>query len=341
VIVDFAMRGYLQDLGPMIDAEMKEDIPDVAWASVTRPDGGVSGVPFLMESLIGLYNRDLLDSAGIAPPTFAQPWAWTDLRSAARRLTADTTGNGTPDRWGVAIGLRNSGNIIMNLSVGFGGSFFRQEGGTYIVRVGQEERDLLATLHGMIYDDRSMAPSSAGQTGAGMIPGFFSGRCAMLIGIGAWSRQQLVENAPPGFHWGVMPPLKALTQNAGMSTQTLSIPKASQHPAGAMKFIKFMLSRKNMARLALSDWMLPARKSCLALPEFNAPAWGWDVTTASARYLTTGPWSGAPGYVEWKSRVANPVLQEYFAGRLGLDEAAQRIEVESNVVLMRYQQPGH
>lgn len=341
VIVDFAMRGYLADLGPMIDAEMREDILDAAWATVTRPDGQVSGIPFLIESLIGLYDKNALERAGVVPPTFEKPWTWTDLRSAARRLTVDTTGDGTPDRWGVAIGLRNSGNIIMNLSVGFGGSFFKKEGERYVVRVGQEERNLLGTLHGMFYDDRSMAPSSIGQTGAGMIPGFFSGKYAMLIGIGAWSRQQLVENAPPGFRWGVIPPLKAQTQNAGMSIQTLSIPNASQHRAGAMEFIKFMLSRKNMARLALSDWMLPSRKSCLALPEFNTVETGWDITSASVRYLTRGPWSGAPGYVEWKSRVANPVLQEFFAGRLGLEEAAERIEVESNVVLMRYQQEGH
>jgi ABC-type glycerol-3-phosphate transport system substrate-binding protein len=170
-----------------------------------------------------------------------------------------------------------------------------------------------------------------------MIPGFFGGKYAMLIGIGAWSRQQLVENAPKGFHWGVLPPLKARTQNAGMSTQTLSIPRASRKRAAAMEFIKFMLSSKNMARLAQSDWMIPARRSCLAMPAFQDPAGGWDITTASARYLTTGIWLGAPGYVEWKSRVANPVLQEYFSGRLGLDETVRRIDEESNVVLRRYQ----
>jgi len=138
VIVDFAMRGFLADLGPMIEPEMKDDILDVAWASVTRPDGQISGVPFLMESLIGLYNRDLLDKAAIEPPTLDKPWSWRDLRAAAIKLTADTSGDGTVDRWGAAIGLRNSGNIIMNLSIGFGGSFFRREGEKYVVRVGPE-----------------------------------------------------------------------------------------------------------------------------------------------------------------------------------------------------------
>jgi multiple sugar transport system substrate-binding protein len=337
VIVDFAMRGFLTDLGPMIEPEMKNDITEVAWASVTRPDGMVSGIPFVMESLIGLYNKEMLERAGIVPPTFEKPWSWADLRAAAIQLTVDTTGDGVVDRWGVAIGLRNSGNIVMNLSIGFGGSFFRKEGEKFVVRVGPGERELLSTLHAMLYADRSTAPSSVGQSGPAMIPGFFQGKYAMLIGIGAWARQQLVENAPAGFRWGVMPPLKAQTQNSGASTQTLSIPVASRRKAEAMSFIRFMLNSDNAARLAQSDWMLPVRKSSLIRPEFNSAANGWDVTTASERYLSTGPWLGAPGYVEWKSRVANPVLQEFFSNRLTLDEAAERIEEESNTVLSRYQ----
>jgi len=337
VIVDFAMRGFLADLGPAIDREMREDILDVAWESVRRPNGEICGIPFLLESLIGLYNKDLFERAGIVPPTVEHPWTWSDMRAAARRLTVDTSGDGATDRWGVAIGLRNSANIVMNLSISFGGSFFRKEGDRYIVRVGPEERELLSTLHDKLYRDSSVAPSSVGQSGPEMIPGFFGGKYAMLVGIGAWSRQQLVENAPKGFRWGVFPPLKAQTQNTGMSAQTLSIPRASKHREAAMKFIKFMLDRRNMARLALSDWMLPARRSCLGMPEFQDAAGGWDVTTAGARYLTTGIWLGAPGYVEWKSRVANPVLQEFFAGRLSLDEAVRRIGDESNAVLLRYQ----
>jgi multiple sugar transport system substrate-binding protein len=336
VIVDFALRGFLTDLGPFVDSEMKDDILDVAWESVRRRDGQISGIPFLMESLIGLYNRDMLTQAGIEPPTFQTPWTWSDLRVAARRLTTNPPADGTEPRWGVAIGLRNGANIIMNLSISYGGSYFTKEGSQYVVRVGPAERELLAALHDLLYTDHTAAPSSVGLSGPSMIPGFIAGRYAMLIGIGAWARQQLVENAH-GLRWGVLPPLKAQSQRTGTSTQTLSIPRASRHQQEAIQFIKFMLNSRNMARLAQSDWMLPARKSCLALPEFNSPENGWDVTTASARFLSTGPWIGAPGYVEWKSRIANPVLQEFFSRRLGLEEAAKRIEEESNVVLSRYQ----
>jgi multiple sugar transport system substrate-binding protein len=340
VIIDYAVRGYLTDLRPYIPAEMKTDILDVAWSTVTRPNGEIGGIPFLIESLVVLYNRSLFQQAGIVAPTSRHPWTWDQFRNAARALTKDTNSDGVIDQYGAAAGLRNSANIIMNTSLSFGGSFFRKEGNHFVVKVDREEEDLLRTIVDMLYADRSMSPSSVGATGAEMIPGFFSGKYAMLVGIGSWARQQLVENAPPSFRWGVMPPLKAKTQAFGVSTQTLSIPRQSRRPQDAMSFMLFMLNSKNMARLALNDWMIPARRSCLAMPAFRDSIGGWDVTCSSVPLLAIGPWLGAPGYVEWKSRVANPVLQELFAGRLSVDEAAQRIERESNAVLLRYKQRG-
>jgi hypothetical protein len=49
---------------------------------------------------------------------------------------------------------------------------------------------------------------------------------------------------------------------------------------------------------------------------------------------------GLPGYVEWKSRVANPTFQEFFSGRMSIEEVAERIERESASVLARYQVRG-
>lgn len=92
-----------------------------------------------------------------------------------------------------------------------------------------------------------------------------------------------------------------------------------------------------MARIASSDWMVPARKSCLEMGQFQTMDDGWDVAVGSAKFLAVGEWVGAPGYIEWKSRVANPIFQELFANRITSEEAVRRIEVESNAVLHRYQ----
>lgn len=340
VIIDYAMRGYLADLSPYISAEMKSDILDVAWKTVTRPNGEITGIPFLIESLVVLYNKSSFEREGIIPPTKDHPWTWNDLQSAARRLTKDTNNDGIIDQYGAAFGLRNSANIIMNTSISFDGSFFKKVDNHFVVKVGKEEKQLLQTIVDMLYKDKSASPTSVGETGAGMIPGFFSGRYAMLIGIGSWGRQQIVENASKNFRWGVMPPLKAKSQMYGASTQTLSVPKKSKRAKEAMMFIDFMLNSKNTARLALNDWMIPARKSCLAMSEFQDTVGGWDITCSAVSTLGVGSWLGAPGYVEWKSRVVNPVLQELFAGRLSVDEAAQRIERESNIVLSRYEKRG-
>ncbi|KAB2852329.1 MAG: sugar ABC transporter substrate-binding protein [Ignavibacterium sp.] len=340
VIIDYAMRGYLTDLAPYITIGMKDDILDVAWATVTRPNGEVSGIPFLIESLVVLYNKSLFEKAGITPPSIENPWSWDDLRKAAITLTKDTNGDNIIDQYGAGIGLRNSANIIMNTSISFGGSFFRKENDHFVVKVKDEEKKLLQTIVDMIYKDKSISPASVGESGAGMIPGFFSGKYAMLVGIGSWARQQLVENAPKDFAWGVMPPLKAKTQMYGVSTQTLSIPKKSKRTKEAMMFIDFMLDSKNTARLALDDWMIPARKSCLDMQEFKDTLGNWDITCSAVNTLGVGSWLGAPGYVEWKSRVANPVLQELFAGRISVKEAAERIEHESNIVLSRYKKRG-
>ena len=336
-IIDFAVRGYLEDLSPMLSADLRTDVQEVAWASVRRPNGSLSGVPILLESLIILYNKDLFREAGIRLPDMEHPWTWDELRIAARALTKDTNGDSSIDRWGAGMGLRNSSNIILNLTIGFGGSYFRREQGLYAVRMGDDETKLLSLLMDMMYKDSSMTTAGLGQSGPGMIPSFFAGKYAMLVGIGAWARQQLVQNAPPGFHWGVLPPVKARTQQIGTSTQTLSIPKASLRKQEAMAFIEFLANRQNDARIASSDWMVPARTSCLQMAQFRTTGDGWDIASESAKYLAVGEWVGAPGYIEWKSRVANPILQELFSNRLTVMEAARRIEIESNIILSRYQ----
>ena len=57
----------------------------------------------------------------------------------------------------------------------------------------------------MLYRDRSVAPSSVGQSGPAMIPGFFAGKYAMLIGIGAWSTAAAGRKCAEGFHVGGLP----------------------------------------------------------------------------------------------------------------------------------------
>jgi multiple sugar transport system substrate-binding protein len=175
LIGDFARRGYLADLRPYIDDELWEDTFEGAWATVAGDNGEIWGMPFIWESLIILYNKDILEEAGIELPTTENPWTWDDIRSVAKELTVDFDGDGEIDQWGAAIPLRAPVNRILNLTLGFGGGYFVEEDGRYTVRVGEAEKGLLSVIMDMIYEDKSAYPGAVGLSGTAVLPAFYEG----------------------------------------------------------------------------------------------------------------------------------------------------------------------
>jgi multiple sugar transport system substrate-binding protein len=333
---DFGARGYLTELSGVVSDDLRNDVAAGAWQTVTDEAGNVWGVPFLWESLIVLYNRDLFEEAGVEAPTIEDPWTWDQMREAAAALTLDRNGDGTIDQYGAAFGLRSPVNRVLNLALGFGGEFFyRTADGQWEVRVGDAEKEILQIIVDMMYVDMTASQDGVGLSGPELFPGFFEGKYAMLPGIGVWARQQIVEAGPEGFDWGVLPPLMGETQAQGSATQTISIPAASPHQAEAAQFLEFLLDTQNMASLAQGDWLFPTRQSSFDLPEFQTPEAGWDVATESARYLTLAPFQMVPNYAEFRSRVGTPTLQELFANRITVDQAAQQLETEGTRTIRR------
>ncbi|GMA15315.1 extracellular solute-binding protein (plasmid) [Deinococcus metallilatus] len=335
-IMDFGKQGFLTDLRPYIPAEMKQDIAPGAWQTVTDSAGHIWGVPFLWESQIILYNKDLFAKAGIRPPTTQKPWTWSDMQAAAKKLTQDTNGDGKPEVYGAAFGLKSASNRILNMSLGFGGDYFTTQNGKSVLQVGNAEKQLLNILMDMMYVSKTASTDGIGLSGPELLPGFYAGKYAMLPGIGVWARQQIVESGPKDFHWGVLPPLKATSQAQGSTTQTLSIPAAAQNKAGAAKFMAFFLNRTNMGRLAAGDWLFPTRQSSLRGAPFMTDQYGWRTATESAKYLTMAPWQKVNGFSEVRSKVMNPLLQQLFANRITVDEFAKRLTEEGNAILQRY-----
>ncbi len=336
-IIDFALRNNLADLDTLLSQEFKDDIHSAAWKSVKMEDGSISGAPFLLESMVIIYNKKHFREMGITPPSFENPWDWKNLREAAKRLTIRQDNNEKIERYGASIGLRNAANILLNLSVGYGSDFFSNKGKSDVVKIDSIDMQFLNMIKEIIYQDSSISPTSVTQSGASTIPSFINEKYSMLIGIGTWARQQLVENAPEGFEWGVLVPIKEKNQHQAANAQTLSIPKKSDKQKDAAEFIEFFLSKSNMAELAKSDWMAPSRISLLKSNYFQTEKYGWDICTYIVDQLIVGKWLMLPGYAEWKSRVANPLFQEYFSNRMKDSEFKKRMEEESEYVFSRYQ----
>ncbi|GAA3428280.1 ABC transporter substrate-binding protein [Streptosporangium sandarakinum] len=331
-LAGFASRGYLLDLSGKLPADLKSDIPQAAWDTVTFGDGkggqGVYGVPFLQESQVIIANRKLLDKAGVPVPTPEDPWTWDEFEEISKKLTKG-------DTFGVAWPLKTPVNKVLNLALNFGGTFFQTDGAKATVKVGPEEREVMQRVHDQLYKDKTADPSALGMGTADPLPGFYAGKYAMLP-ASVYLRQQVVEQAPPGFEWVTIPPLKGTSADQGAASQTLSVAADSKHPDQATKFISFFLNSTNQAKLAKGDWLLPTSVKAASDPSMTTEENGWNVATASAKNLVVAPYLKVNGFDEWKSKVATPALQQYFANKITLDEAAKTLVDEGNKVLERY-----
>lgn len=76
---EFIKSGYLLDVTDRVTPEMKTGIFPAAWNGVTR-NGKIYGMPWLMDVKYFMYNKEILQKAGIATP----PKTWEELVEQAK-----------------------------------------------------------------------------------------------------------------------------------------------------------------------------------------------------------------------------------------------------------------
>ncbi|MER5499225.1 MULTISPECIES: sugar ABC transporter substrate-binding protein [unclassified Streptomyces] len=329
-LADFAYGGYLADLRGLLPDRLTADIPREIWRTTTFGDG-VYGVPFLQEPRVLIANTRILKESGVRVPTPEHPWSWAEFRQVAKELTKE-------GRYGVAWPLKEPVSVTLNLGLSGGGKLFhRGADGRVTIRADEGDRVVPGVIHDQVNTDRSASRTTLGMGGSDTLPGFFGGKYAM-VPLGFAYRQQVVEQAPEGFEWTVLPaPAGSGGLAQGVSPQTLSVSEASPHKKAAARFIDFLLRPPNMVRLAKGDWMLPTGTAALADPSLHTAENGWATGVAVAKELRPAPAQSVRGYPEWKDKVATPALQEYYSGAIGAEELRKRLVDDGNRVLARYQ----
>ena len=329
-LADFAYGGYLADLRPLLPEALTDGIPGNSWETATF-DGGVYGVPFLQEPRVLIANTKILKASGVRIPTPERPWSWAEFRKVTEELTGK-------DRYGVAWPLKEPVSVTLNLGLSTGGQLFhRGTDGKVTLAMGEGDQVVPDTIHDQVNTDHSAARTALGMGGGDTLPGFFGGKYAM-VPLGFSYRQQVVEQAPKGFEWTVLPAPAGREGTAqGVSPQTLSVAEDSPHKKEAVEFIDFLLRPANMVRLAKGDWMLPTGTEALADPSLHTADLGWATGAALAGSLRSAPAQSVRGYPEWKDKVATPALQEYYSGAIGAAELRKRLVTDGNRVLARYQ----
>ena len=308
----FAEQGYLADLGPYLSDEIREGISEDVLNTVTSEEAGTFAVPTLLQSYVVFANTDAFAAAGVEVPD-GETLTWDQFQELAATLTAD-------GRFGVGWGLRQPTATVMNMAPQFGGTFFDTEGEETTMTVGPEELAVPMRIHEMTYVDGSIDPVSVTQSGSDVLPGFYGGTYAMYVG-GNYIAQQLVESAPDGFNWAVLPPLEG-TESAEQvaNPQTLSVPAQSEYVQAAAEFINYFVNAENLAELAVGDWLIPASADAReVVAETTEGQNGWATTLATGDLLASAPYQTVANYTQWKDQYATPLLQQYFANSIDAD----------------------
>jgi len=83
----YAGADQLLDLGPLLSDGFKDRFTPQAWAAVQNQDSPY-GVPHHTDTSVILYNKEMLDSAGITsvPTTLEDAWTWEELDQVATTL---------------------------------------------------------------------------------------------------------------------------------------------------------------------------------------------------------------------------------------------------------------
>ncbi|WP_328394900.1 extracellular solute-binding protein [Streptomyces sp. NBC_00390] len=332
-LADFAYGGSLADLRELLPERLKNDIPQQSWLTTTFGEG-IYGVPFLQEPRVLIANKKILEASGVRVPTAERPWSWEEFR----QITAELTRQMGDGKYGVAWPLKEPVSVTLNLGLSAGGRLFhRGDDGKVTVDFTDGDAVVARTIHDQINTDRSAARSTLGMGGSDTLPGFFGGKYAM-VPLGFSYRQQIVQQAPEGFEWTVLPaPAGPGGPAQGVSPQTLSVAEDSAHKKEAAQFIDFMLQPANMVRLAQGDWMLPTGTQALRDPALHTQKDGWATGAELAAHLRPAPAQSVRGYPEWKDKVATPAYQEFYSGAIDVQELEKRLVEDGNLVLARYQ----
>ncbi|WP_341392913.1 ABC transporter substrate-binding protein [Arthrobacter sp. G119Y2] len=316
-IASFAADGYLADLTDHIDEDLKSDISEGIWDSVTQ-DGEIIAYPSTLQSYMVFANADLLKAAGMEIPS-GDTMTWEELQTIAQATT--TGGN-----YGIGWGLGSPTATMMSLSLGFDGGFFDGEGTDASIDVGDSELAVPELIHEMAYTDKSIEPTSLTQSGSDVLASFYGGKVAMTV-QGSFQATNIANDAPEGFNWVALPPLEG---SAGAiqaaNPQTYSVNVDSEYVEESADFLNFFMSAENLASIAYADALIPSSSSARTEVETLAadnPAWAQVL--ASGEGLQGPPFLKVEKYTEWKDTIATPAFQQYLADQITSDELANQL----------------
>lgn len=268
IVEDFIKAGALVPLDgfPDFDSLFTARIPETVRASFRARDGRFYQFPWKTNPIMMFYNMQLLQEVGVEQP----PRTYHEYWEVARRLTADTDGDGVIDRW---MGYRDIRPIWWQRYFDYYAFYIAASGGrTLFDPQGRLAIDTVASNRVFAFFARLYAmgafPKAVWTSGGSR---FLKGQLATDF-IGPWHLSWLEKNAPPTLTYGVAS-IPVPDEHEGPvytygDYKNIVIFSTTQYPEIAWRLVRFLVSREADRRLLERTRQIPVRQGLLEDPYF-------------------------------------------------------------------------
>lgn len=243
-----------------------------AWDAAKLGDARYA-VPLFPGTSTLFYRKDLFAEAGIDPASLK---TWDDLTAAAKALTQDTNGDGTPDVWGLAtpISAERTGGVtaMIPMIIAAQDQVWSECKASYDTEAG---RRALQTHVDWILKDKVLSQEALAANSDDIMEQFVAGRAAMAIGpfarFDATAKAATWDGAA---NLGVLPwPTwdGASTGPQAVTGWFLAAWNQSPHQDAAVRFIDYMISPDAVRTWSGTGGQVPTRTSVFADAKFQEP----------------------------------------------------------------------
>ncbi len=250
---EFIKNGYLLDVTNRVTADMKTNMFPAAWNGVTR-NGKIYGMPWLMDVKYFMYNKEILQKAGISAP----PKTWEELVDQANIIKQKKLAE-FPVIWS----WNQKEGVVCDFTVllfGNGGAFLDANGKPVF---NNEKGVQILTWMKQTIDDGLSNPSSISSDENAVEADFLAGKSAFAVN---WlfqysdsndaTKSQIVGQAAfapmPVFAAGAAAGIKGSSVDGSSSFAVMA---TTPYPDQTWKFLTYLAS--NAVQTKYSAEMLP------------------------------------------------------------------------------------
>ena len=250
----YSPSGAIIDLSPYLDAGYGDDFTAPVWAAV-QYRGKPHALPHHTDTSAILFNRPLLNSLGIKPPTeLEQSWSWQEFIHVSKAI-------------------KKKCDFAFAVNWTFGGSFrwlnfLYQHGGQMLSadsrRCELQSQAALDTLRWtQSFFTEGLVPSSDSAQATQEIENLLqTGVVGMYFDVGPQGMRDMNSH----MDWGTTFLPQDVRRASELGGNGIAVSRDCPHPEIAADFAKFVTNTENMREFVLAAEFLPVRKSVLKGP---------------------------------------------------------------------------